>query len=149
VLDRDPVKAATDQCDKHIVKMPLETAQMLCTVARANGYDAPYRSTHAKHPCTLWAGSSTESLAWLIEHGIALCDEYSRRYGREHKSKAVIEHVSRLRLKLSKESMPAFAQAMPESFKDADAVKAYRSFYREAKAGFAVWSHSTIPEWWS
>ena len=32
VLDESPVTSAQMQCDKHIVKMPLETAQMLCSV---------------------------------------------------------------------------------------------------------------------
>ena len=33
-LDKDPVVAAQMSCDKHIVKMILESAQMLCTAKR-------------------------------------------------------------------------------------------------------------------
>ena len=58
VLHDDPVVAAQMMCDKHVVKMILESNQMLSTVARKYGHDAPYRSTHAKHPCTLWTGDS-------------------------------------------------------------------------------------------
>lgn len=32
VLSEGPVEAARMQCDKHVVKMIVETAQMLCTV---------------------------------------------------------------------------------------------------------------------
>ena len=49
VLHKDPAVAATMACDKHVVKMILETAQMLCTAARALGSDAPYGATHKKH----------------------------------------------------------------------------------------------------
>ena len=34
VLDENPVIAAKMACDKHIVKMILESAQMLCTAKR-------------------------------------------------------------------------------------------------------------------
>jgi len=58
VLDEDPVLSA-NLCDKHIVKMPLETAQILCTVARSKGHNAPYKSTHIKHPVVIWTTKSS------------------------------------------------------------------------------------------
>ena len=58
VLHRDPKIAAQMSCDKHVVKMILETAQMLSSAARAKGAWAPYKQTHKKHPCTLWSGGS-------------------------------------------------------------------------------------------
>lgn len=150
VLERDPVGAAVSQCDKHVVKMPLESAQMLCTVARSHGFDAPYRATHAKHPCTLWAGSSVEAFDWLLQHGLALCDEYSRRYDREHKCGAVLKAVGStqgIRQRLADSPMAPFAQAMPDQYRGPDAVSAYRAFYRGEKSAFATW-RSTPPSWW-
>ena len=47
VLHKNPIEAAKMACDKHVVKMILETAQMLCTVAHAHGFEAQYRATHA------------------------------------------------------------------------------------------------------
>ena len=97
VVDEDPVVAAQQLCDKHVVKMILESAQMLCTVALEHGYeDAPYKKAHPKHPCTLWAGKSAENWQWLITHGLAMAEEYTRRYGRQHKSEAVIRWCARL-----------------------------------------------------
>ena len=67
VLDESPVTSAQMQCDKHIVKMPLETAQMLCSVWHRYGVGdlVPYKEVHKKHPCTLWAGDSMDNYDWL------------------------------------------------------------------------------------
>ena len=96
VVDEDPVVAAQQLCDKHVVKMILETAQMLCTVARNHGHEAPYKVAHPKHPCTLWVGKSAANWQWLIDHGLAMAAEYTRRYGRKHKSEEVIRWCARL-----------------------------------------------------
>ena len=64
VVDIDPSKAAQSLCDKHVVKMVLETAQILSTIS-----GGPYRPTHANHPCVLWAGATKRNYLWLVEHG--------------------------------------------------------------------------------
>ena len=117
VVDEDPEIAARQLCDKHVVKMILESAQMLCTVARNHGYeDAPYKKAHPKHPCTLWAGKSAENWQWLITHGLAMAEEYTRRYGRQHKSEAVIRWCARLPIGFPEKELTPFAQAMPEQY---------------------------------
>ena len=83
VLHEKPEIAATMACDKHVVKMILETAQMMCTVVASYGHETPYRATHAKHPCTIWAAQSRANWNWLVEHGMSLCDEYTKRYSNE------------------------------------------------------------------
>lgn len=150
VLDTDPALAAEAQCDKHIVKMPLETAQLLCTAAALNGALAPrYRPTHAKHPCTLWAAASRRNYDWLIAHGVALANEYRRRYGRTHASEAVILDAVRYFPLLPDTERTPFAQAMPDQYRAADAVVAYRAYYLGAKQAFATWrSPSAPPAWW-
>lgn len=149
ILDSDPVAAAWATVDKHAVKMPLETAQMACTIARGYGAEVVYRSTHAKHPCTLWAASSDEAWQWMLTHGLALCDTYSARYGRRHASEIVLRHVAGLKLPLPRRSMPDFAQAMPDAYRQPDAVAAYRAYYRGDKAQFAAWRQpAKTPDWW-
>jgi len=149
VLHKDPTTAAQMLCDKHVVKMILETAQMLCTVARHHGHhDAPYRATHAKHPCTIWAGQSRENWAWLVAHGIAMCKEYTRRYGKTHKSESVIRWCASRSHSFPTKSLLPFAQAMPSKYKNNCAVTAYRSYYHGEKSGFAKWAHSPVPKWW-
>lgn len=141
VLDECPIQAATRQCDKHVVKMVVETAQMLCTAGTG-----AYKPTHAQHPCTVWAGRSARNWEWLVAHGLALCDEYSFRYGRRHKSQDVIESV------LPPESfvdtgLTPFALAMPDEFKKENAVESYRAYYH-SKASFAKWTKRAAPVWW-
>ena len=147
VVDRDPVVAAQQLCDKHVVKMILETAQMLCTVAHNQGHIAPYRKTHPKHPCTLWAGASAANWTWLLQHGLAMCAEYTRRYGRVHKSEEVILWCARLRMRFPASELTPFAQAMPPQYKSECAVTAYRAYYHGEKAKFATWK-SEVPTWW-
>ena len=92
VTDRCPVQSARNLPDKHIVKMPLETCQMLAIIYSDWYYGVGklykqdgthYRTQHGafrNHPCTQWAARSPYNLAWLILHGVALCDEYHQRY---------------------------------------------------------------------
>lgn len=63
-LDKDPKLCAQYHCDKHVVKMILESAQLLCTaVNEAAGKEvAPYKSTHVNHPCSIWSWSGIDDL---------------------------------------------------------------------------------------
>jgi len=149
VVDEDPEVAARQLCDKHVVKMILETAQMLCTVAHEQGWNAPYKKAHPKHPCTLWAGKSAENWSWLIAHGLAMAEEYTRRYGRVHKSEAVIKWCATLPVQFAGGyGLTPFAQAMPEQYKNDCAVTAYRAYYHGEKAYFATWK-TEAPQWWT
>jgi len=91
-FDKCPIKSAQAQPDKMLVKMPLETAQMLCTAHRVlDGDDYAdsvglYKEAYKNHPCTIWARESFDNYQWLYKHFIALGREYKHRYGREHAS---------------------------------------------------------------
>lgn len=143
VLDTDPSSAARLHLDKHIVKMPLETAQMLSTV---NG-GTPYRITHKNHPCTIWAGKNKANYRWLVNLGLELCKEYTYRYGKVHKCQAVIEQLQSPPKSVPDGEMSAFAQAMPDECKADDAVTAYRNYYLKHKMHIANWTKRDVPEW--
>ena len=144
VLDRVPRQAARYACNKHVVKMILETAQLLCT-AYPEGYscdscgEVPYKRTHYNHPCGKWARESLSNFDWLVEHGLELCRDYTIRYGRHHKSGAVIEYCGYHMPEIPDLGLTSFAQAMPDEYKSVDAVAAYRAYYRNEKSGFATW----------
>lgn len=141
LLSKDPVEAASMQCDKHCLKMILETAQMLSTIC-----GGPYKPTHANHPCAIWAKATRNNYAWLVMHGLALCEEYTRRYGKTHKCQAVISSLANKGAELPPGSTE-FVQCMPEQFKDADPVVAYRKYYHSKT--FAAWNKCTpAPYWW-
>jgi len=148
VLHREPRIAATMMCDKHVVKMILETAQMMCTIVASQGHETPYRSTHARHPCTLWAAQSIANWNWLVEHGMALCDEYTKRYNKVHKSQYIIEWCASTHIDLPDIPQTPFAQAMPPQYRSECAVTAYRAYYMGEKARFATWKTQT-PDWWT
>lgn len=147
VLHEKPEIAATMACDKHVVKMILETAQMMCTVVASYGHETPYRATHAKHPCTIWAAQSRANWNWLVEHGMSLCDEYTKRYNKIHKSQRVIEWCAMTHVDLPETPQTPFAQAMPPQYRNECAVTAYRAYYMGEKAHFATWKTQT-PNWW-
>lgn len=150
VLDKDPVIAAQMQCDKHVVKMILETAQLLCSVF-PNG-EAPYKRTHYNHPCAVWARESWANYYWLYKHGIALCNEYTYRYNKLHKSTDIIiwcwENIKFEYFNRVDEHDPvSFIKCMPDEYKVDDIVQSYRNYYKGAKKDIAKWTKRDIPEW--
>jgi hypothetical protein len=145
VLSSDPAAAAGYLCNKHVVKMPVETAQMLCS---AHSGPAPYKKTHVNHPCSIWARTSICNYQWLCEHGMAICDVYRQRYGRTHASQAVIEWCMNHVPSLDGIALTAFVQAMPEKYKsNICVIRAYRDYYFHEKRHFAVWPNNDMPFW--
>ena len=116
VLDSDPVVAAQLQCDKHIVKMIVESAQMLSTAHRMlDGVETKrlsksgktmskywelnddreavlYKAVHMHHPCTIWTMDTLANYKWHYDHFIALCDEYKHRYNKVHATDTLLRH---------------------------------------------------------
>ena len=160
VLDSHPVTAAQMQCDKHVVKMCTESAQLLASALHRHGIDeallpltkagTPYKSTHPHHPCTRWAGDTSTNFDWLCMHGLALCDQYYFRYQKIHACQKPIDEMRRANL--AHEVLPIgdqtpFSQAVPDVFKSDNAVKAYRSYYKTKH--FAKWKMGrSAPAWW-
>lgn len=97
LCDHDPKVAAQSLADQHVVKMPLEGTQILCTLATTLGIrpaEPWYKPTHRSHPCTLGVGRDPEYRRWVVLHVDGLFDEYEHRFGREHASRPVFERVS-------------------------------------------------------
>lgn len=92
VSDYNPVKAAEYLDDKRVVKMIVESAQILSACLHIWHIDEPniYKLTHKNHPCVQWAAYSIKHYSWLFDHFVALCDEYTTRYGKKHKTSNLI-----------------------------------------------------------
>lgn len=155
ILDNDPRLAAVMMCDKHINKMILESAQIICsTLNNAAGEQVtPYRTTHLNHPCTVWTRASQDNLYWLTEHAKALNKQYRIRYKKRinHKSWEVIKGVIKNNKALIRCSIPncgptPYAQAMPDKYRNTDAVQAYRAYYKTKD--FAEWCKGVPAPWW-
>jgi len=131
-LHEDPRKAAEYQYNKHIVKMILESAQMLCTAHHhyGNGDNVPYKKAHYNHPSTIWVRDNCENYAWLYNHMIALGEEYTRRYGKTHLTITKCKEL----LGKAPPDMPWLGftqppQCMPDEYKDECSIKAYWNYY--------------------
>ena len=150
VTDRCPVQSARNLPDKHIVKMPLETCQMLAIIYSDWYYGVgklykqdgtPYRTSHGafrNHPCTQWAAANQYNLAWLILHGVALCDEYYQRYYKVHtcydvlcQAQVIYHDCFDELLTDAAAKVTDFTRAMPESIKfdtTIDTITAYKQY---------------------
>lgn len=135
-------------CDKHVVKMILESAQMLCA-AFPDGL-APYGKTHINHPCTIWTRTSISNFEWLVDHAEALCKEYTFRYGKIHRSQEIIEWCKNNKklANLPNIGLTKFALAMPEDCKLNNPVLSYRNYYLIHKRKFAKWNKGRNPPYW-
>ena len=150
VTDSCPIQSARNLPDKHIVKMPLETCQMLSIIYSDWYYGVgklyksdgtPYRTAHGafrNHPCTQWAAANQYNLAWLIAHGIALCNEYTARYNKRHtcydpiiQAVAIYDLCFDDSVSQSYRKVTHFTRAMPESIKfdtTIDTITAYKQY---------------------
>ena len=148
VLSNDPVEAASMMCDKHVLKMIIESGQMLCA-AHEPGF-APWKRTHYNHPCSIWTRTTTSNYHWLVEHGLALCREYTKRYGKLHKSEEVIQWCKKnVPPSVPEGPLTPFAIAIKDPKHHLNsAVESYRAYYKADKARFAKWKNTSPPEWW-
>lgn len=147
-VDADPIAAAQALPDKLVVKMALETTQILSTVSHSLGTPGPYRPTHAAHPSVKWAGSSVANWQWTLRHGLALCDEYNYRYGKTHACRTVLLDIAERAARPERGELQPFYTAMPEQYRGASPVDSYRAYLRVEKAYYAKWTRRSAPEWW-
>ena len=146
VLDKNPERAARMLCDKHIPKMILESAQLLCTCHWMKNSSAPYKPTHKNHPCSKWVRESLGNYNWLLRHAIEMCKEFKKRYKKDHKSCEIINWCQENKSSFSKRKRTPFVQAMPQEYRQEDSIKAYKEYYINEKLHFCKWQHSRKPK---
>jgi len=148
-LSTDPEKAAQMMYSKHVVKMILESAQLLCTahvISDGEKADVPYKVTHKNHPSAIWARESTSNYKWLYNHMLALGEEYTRRYGKTHltiiKCKGVL---SKAPVNVTKTDFTPMPQCMPDQYKvEGNSVEAYWNYYEAEKVNVRNSNESII-----
>lgn len=151
VLDTDPAKAAQLHCDAHVVKMILETTQILCTVRHMAGKPVPdgYKPTHQHHPCTKWAAESVANYIWLWTLLFWLHEEYEHRYYKIHASRRLLMPLT-CGIPLGMSTRTPFVFAGPDSCIRPDIVQSYRALYRLKQTTMKVsmrWTNRPRPEW--
>jgi len=160
VLSLNVIFCARYHCDKHVVKMILETAQILCTCHRffESSIENLYKSTHIGHPSCKWVRESSANYEWLFDLFIALCHEYTYRYQKQHlcfiKFSEILKECPKNMPKNSK--MTPFRLAMPvyciinyanDVIKN-NAVDSYRNYYKLEKKHIAKWTKRPIPNFY-
>lgn len=181
-IDMCPIKSAQMQCDKHVVKMVVESAQMLSTAHRlldgdmrivkqyVNGSlparwrntkqwvlpderDAVlYKAAHINHPCSIWTRETNNNYNWHFCHWAALCEEYTYRYGKVHKSWELLsnfldKHPNNITIGWLKPRPFAIGEVSEEDYRNP--VQAYRRFYMQKQTRFKMeWNKGRpVPEW--
>jgi len=160
-LDRDPVVAAQYHCDKHVVKMILESAQMLSTAHRVlDGSDGVlhddrqnvlYRATHKNHPSAVWVRSELDHYRWVHDLLYFLIGEFRFRYKKPHATERLLPFLLDAPCNIPIGDTLVMAdppQCMPDDCKGPDTVLAYRTYYAKHKYSIAKWKYREAPEWW-
>jgi len=171
-IDHDPVQAAQWMVDKHVVKMILESAQLLSTAHRVldgvqtNGKSKTgrnvkrfvlpdardsvlYSATHINHPSAIWCRKSVENYSWLVDHMFALMAEYTYRYEREHKCYGELSSMLQSPPNNLKEwDWTPMPSAMADEYIISDdPLTNYRNYYKNGKQRMFSWKRRNPPEW--
>jgi hypothetical protein len=172
-LSYDPRICAAEHCDKHCVKMIVEYAQLLSTAHRvldgipytqksSKGVtvkrfrlDFPrenvlYKACHINHPSAVWVRQSSSHYKWLFELFQHCCVEYTRRYGKWHKTEQLKINLRYSPHNIADTGWVDPPLAMPDKYKVTDTIQSYRNYYIGDKVAFATWkSPSTPPSWFT
>lgn len=145
-LDSDLKKCAEYHCDKHVVKMILEYAQLMSSACRMSGLDIGYKLTHKNHPCAIWTRASEANYLWLAELAHYVNEEYKYRYGHttDHKSFSLISELPVPELPKLPWTEPP--RCMPDEYKVDSVIESYRNYYRGSKIEIATWKKRNPPE---
>ena len=154
-LSPSALECAQWAIDKHVVKMILETAQLLCSAHHLHPYfklpSKFYKLTHKNHPSAIWTRTGLKNYLWLASHGMELCREYTHRYNKVHATTIVMDwlynHYPDIKFSVDFTEPP---QCMPDTFKvPNNAVEAYRNYYVLDKMVNidCRWSNRLPPEW--
>lgn len=171
-LDKNPKLCAEYHCDKHVVKMIVEYAQLMSTAHRlidGNVYIENnkgrkikrwklndnrdillYKASHINHPSAIWTRASSGNYTWLLSMWKFLLSEYTHRYGKKHKTSELEFALSRIPNNIVIKDMDQPPQAMPEDCKIlGNSIAAYQQYYIKKKNTFARWTNREIPRWYS
>ena len=156
IIEESPQKIAQSLCDQHVVKMPLEEAQMLCTALWHHAPDYAeeknlYKPVHQKHPCTLWAMETSENFLFAYYLYSDMLLEYENRYCREHGAgkhfNSIMDGVKYIPEGDMTKHPQCFSGHDELKTDEFYPIKAYRAFYNVDKVKFARYNYTNKPHW--
>lgn len=149
-LDPDVVLCARYHLDKHVVKMPLEYAQLLSTAHHQHNSkyaEHVYKATHVNHPSAVWCRATSANYDYVLALFKAVCAEYTYRYGKIHACERLLSWFYHNPCPIG--DLTTKALAMPDKYKCACPYESYRTYYIHDKAYIAYWRKRPEPHWWS
>lgn len=150
-VNNDPHIAARDLCSRHVVKMVLESSQLLSTALHVAGCNNArlYKATHINHPSSIWTRASRSNFLWLCRHLDGLLQEYTYRFGKHHKCEPMHAMFVDMSRAISDGEETPMLLAMPKQFHSDDAVFSYRVYYAAAKHKLVnTDKRAKPPAWW-
>ena len=135
--------------NRHVVKMLLETCQLLSSVwwMTAPDQKVRYKLSHKNHPSSVWARQSVRNYLWLLELGFALAREYRFRYEKKHKCELVLYELRDMPLPpLPQCAFTPPTPAMPTEYKAASSCEAYQIYYKQEKRHLFSWKRRDMPD---
>jgi hypothetical protein len=158
-LNLDPKKCAQMHLDKHVVKMILESVQLLCSAHHIHpnsNYIPPYKLTHKNHPCSIWVRKSLSNYLWLVKLTRELCIEYTFRYNKKHKCEEYLDDLENNVPLIEDIGLTVPAMAMPDTYKSKlsetfddnieAVIDAYKQYYFFEKNYILSWKKREIPD---
>lgn len=146
-LDENLKLNAQYHVDRHVVKMILEQTQLLCSAHWMNQSSAAYKLTHQNHPCSIWTRTSLQNYIWLCHSTLALCEEYTYRYGKIHKCESIVISLLEYPPKIKDKGLTERPKCMEDEYKKDSVIESYREYYRKGKVHLHSWKKREIP-WW-
>lgn len=171
-LHESPEECAKLHCDKHVVKMVIEYAQLMSTAHRmldgeeytalsktgrkvtrwrlAENDDLIYKACHMNHPSTVWTRSSRDNYMYVYNLWYHLSHEYTHRYGKQHLTyQKLVEALSEPPENIPNTGFtqpPPAMKHFPQCIVTGDSIASYQKYYTVAKAHFARWTKREVPE---
>lgn len=154
-----PIQSAKALPDVLVIKMIVESAQLLSTAHFENdGVIVGYKPTHKNHPCAIFTRKTSGNYEWVYNHFVALCDEFTRRKGKVHKTSELIETLKTAPRNIRKCAVDIDFMCMPDDCKKTlDVHKNYQIYLKkkynewltrtDKKPIVATWTNAQRPEW--
>ena len=146
-----PIQCAQEMTDVHVVKMILESAQLLSTAHFVlDGVQVGYKPTHKNHPCAVWCRTTRSNYSWLYAHFCALLDEFTFRTGKVHKSKEQSKALQSFPKNLQLGGLTPFTLCVPEEFTGVSNLDVHGRYQAYLNVKFAEWRSRDKPikvEW--
>jgi len=174
-LHNDPKICAEMHVDKHVCKMVIEYAQLLCTSHRVldgeeyrrltannrsiKAWRLPdgretrlMKPTMQNHPSAIWSRQSDKNYVWLYTLWCELLEEFTYRYGKTHACARLVPDLARIPDNIPKGDFTGPTPAMPDEVKVAgDSMASYHNYYINNKQHLASWqgkiNSRPVPNW--